>query len=194
MTSNNETVSRQNLWAGNITKSQNHKMHFQLQNFKISSYTTNLLKTASFGKQLILFHPRPVINSPGLKNSDRGGPWRARPVDRYKKSEFSTIPIWICWIECSNFQITSSMLKHLLLSLIWKWVSSTYEKISWAYCWGRSRLWEGKKVLMENSEGRGVAHRLLTVMCCFLAYIFPQNCFFHSPFQNGPLFEGAKYN
>ena len=78
MTSNNENVSRQNLWAGNIAKSMTSKgnsallpsnvdrrppwrrglMNFQLQNFQLYSKS---LKDWSFGKQLILFSSEPVI-------------------------------------------------------------------------------------------------------------------------------------
>ena len=72
MTSNNETVSRQNLWAGNIAKSmtsesnatllaanvdrqpplQRGVMNFQLENFQLYDKS---LKDWSLGKQLILF-------------------------------------------------------------------------------------------------------------------------------------------
>ena len=72
MTSNNETVSRQNLWAGNITKTmtsegksallpasvdrrpplQRGLMNFQLQNFPLNNKS---LKDWSLGKQFVLF-------------------------------------------------------------------------------------------------------------------------------------------
>ena len=72
MISNNETVSRQNLWAGNIVKSmtlrhvsallwakvdwrpplQRGLMYFQLQNFQLYNKS---LKVWPIGKQLILF-------------------------------------------------------------------------------------------------------------------------------------------
>ena len=58
MTSNNETVSRQNLWTGNIAKSMTSEsnatmlMNFQLENFQLYDKS---LKDWSLGKQLILF-------------------------------------------------------------------------------------------------------------------------------------------
>ena len=78
MTSNNETVFSQNIWAGNIAKSmtsggnsallpanvggqpplQRGLMNFQVQNFQLYNKS---LKDWSLGKQLILFPSKPVI-------------------------------------------------------------------------------------------------------------------------------------
>ena len=85
MTSNDETVSRQNLWAGNIAKSMTSEGHsallpanvdrqpllqqglmsFQLQFFQLYNKT---LKDWSFGKQLVLFLSGPVIK--GTQSAD----------------------------------------------------------------------------------------------------------------------------
>lgn len=57
---------------------------------------------------------------------------------------------------------------------------------------GEKRLWEGMKVLMGKSGGKSVARLDSHVL---LSCIFPPNSVtFASPFQNGPLFEGAKNN
>ena len=57
---------------------------------------------------------------------------------------------------------------------------------------GEKRLWEGMKVLMGKSGGKSVARLDSHVL---LSCIFPPNSvIFASPFQNGPLFEGAKNN
>ena len=63
-----------------------------------------------------------------------------------------------------------------ILNLWKKQASSFYStslSLSWAYSWGRSPLWKGKKVLMGKWGGGGVRVRVWhvsTAMCCFPAY------------------------
>lgn len=57
---------------------------------------------------------------------------------------------------------------------------------------GEKRLWEGMKVLKRKSGGKSMARLDSHVL---LSCIFPPNSvIFASPFQNWPLFEGAKNN
>lgn len=141
-----------------------------------------------------------------LQDSYREGSWTVRPLDLSKKSEFSTITIWICWIECSqfflfNFQITSFILKHLLLSLIWKWLSSTYEKnklvpsILQVYL----ELILRQKPVMEGKEGAhgkigGKECGTSRQPCAAFLHNPTKLCYFLFPIQNGPRFKQAKNN
>ena len=89
-----------------------------------------------------------------------------------------------------------------ILNLWKKQASSFYStslSLSWAYSWGRSPLWKGKKVLMGKwggGGGGGLEWECGTSRqpCAAFLHNPTKLCYFRFPIQNGPRFERAKNN
>ena len=87
-----------------------------------------------------------------------------------------------------------------ILNLWKKQASSFYStslSLSWAYSWGRSPLWKGKKVLMGKWGGGGGSEWECGTSrqpCAAFLHNPTKLCYFRFPIQNGPRFERAKNN